>query len=361
MAKRLVIATGGTGGHLFPAMSLARRLRERTSDLEITFIGGKLASSSFFSQEQFDFREISCAPLLGLYKNVKGFQQSLSHLKQIKPSLVVGFGSYYGFPPLAAALFRRTPIVLFEPNAIPGKVVRWMAPFAKEIGVCLPNVSSKMRGQKRLVKMHTLKNERPSLSKEQTLKEYGLDPLKQTLLIFGGSQGAQRINELMLEVCHLWRTLGSLPINVLHFTGNDEFTEDLRRGYEEANVQAHVKTFEKEMVRAWSSADFLIARSGASTCAELIEHGVPALLIPYPFASDNHQEGNADFIVSLGGGVKINQKKLTSLDIAAAIERYLVGDISQKDMMKKKLCEYRMTIPKVDFADLVWNQLEEKK
>jgi UDP-N-acetylglucosamine--N-acetylmuramyl-(pentapeptide) pyrophosphoryl-undecaprenol N-acetylglucosamine transferase len=289
MARRkVVIAAGGTGGHLFPAQQLAEMLK---GDSDLLILGHKITTSPFFERENIPFAEISAHPLKkGFLKaSWRGFWQAVRQLRAFSPDVVVGFGSFHVFPVLLAAAILRKKIVLFEANCSLGKVNRLFLPFAKRIGFQFPVAVRKGV----LVPLLPWKEGRKKMDPALAKQYYGLGSEQKTILVFGGSQGASFLNESAPQA------IGRLKVKfqVIHFTGSKDL-EAVRSAYEKLAVVAAVKAFEKEMAYAYSAADLALCRSGASTVAELIQNELPALLIPYPHASDDHQRKNGVYLAS---------------------------------------------------------------
>ncbi len=304
---RIAIAAGGTGGHLFPACALAHQLAQSGNSL--LFLGGKIGSNPFFEKDRFPYEEISCSRLkspLFPMKIAQGFYESVKILKDFQPALLVGFGSYYTVPVLLAALWLRIPYILHEQNSIPGKVNRLFSRGAKWSGIHFPEAQKKLKSRAFEVEMPLRAGFEVLPDKQESLHYFGLSGDLPVLLVFGGSQGARALNNLMLESApHLrnWQ--------VLHFTGNADWTAKLQAQYRAHNVYCCVKTFEKDMPKAWQAADLVISRSGAASIAEQIACAVPGLLIPYPHATDQHQEANANFMAdSVGGAIKCSEMHL---------------------------------------------------
>jgi UDP-N-acetylglucosamine--N-acetylmuramyl-(pentapeptide) pyrophosphoryl-undecaprenol N-acetylglucosamine transferase len=339
--KRVLITVGGTGGHIFPAIALAKEI---SPFAEPIFVGGNLGENPFFCRHGFPYRSINCAPLIGknplrLIKNgvkiLAGFQQSLKVIRQEKPDLIVGFGSYYTFPTLLAAKAKGIPLVLHEANSIPGKVNRLFAPYSLVTGIHFPK--TELKGKTALVGMPL--REHPSDDKRDlALSYFGFDPSKTTLLVFGGSQGAQKLNETFLEAF-------DHDMQVLHLTGNREMT---LKSQEMLGKKAVVKDFETRMDLALSIADVCITRAGAGTIAELLTFKVPSLLIPYPHATDNHQEKNADYLVEMGGAHKLIEKDMTPKTLATAIDALL----KEKNTLQQAIKNHKME-EQQSFATLI--------
>lgn len=360
--KRVVIATGGSGGHVFPALGLGSQLSKRYLNLDVYFIGGGLDKNRYFDRAN-PYSSVSCAPLFslnplkfikGCFFLAKGVLQSYRLLKKMRPSVVVGFGSYTTFPVIAAAKLLNVPIILHEANSVPGKVQRFMSPFAEAVALHFPGSRSYFKG--RCVETGMVLRpgyERQSLTKEESLAYYNLDPSFLTVLIFGGSQGAKNINACWLEALTHLKTL-SKRLQVLHFTGEHFDVESIGSLYEKAGLKAVVKKFESRMDCAWRAADFFIGRAGAGAIAESMEYEVPGLLIPYPFAADQHQDKNADFLVEMGGAVKLSEKEM-SAEKLAGIVLDLCGEKNQGfSLMQEQMRKYKEKKTRKDLSELVF-------
>lgn len=329
MSKRVVIAAGGTGGHLFPAQGLASQLLKKRPDLEILFVAGGLKSNRNFDRDSFNFEEVQTGTLLSLnpfkcikgwFRTGRGIQQSMKVLKNYKADLFVGFGSFHMVPPLIAAKILKIPTLLHVADCIPGKANRFFAPFVDCVGVHFPQTIPLIKGRVVEVGLPLRPGyEREEHSREAAARYFNLDPNKTTLLIFGGSQGAKAINKMVQTVFK-----GSSQFQVIHITGQDSETAVLNSYYQNQMIRASVKTFEHKMNLAWSAADAFIGRSGASTIAEAMEFEVPGILIPYPFAADNHQEKNADFFVDqVSGGLKLLEASATTPILLEFVDQIL--------------------------------------
>lgn len=312
--KRILICVGGTGGHIFPAISLAETLRRNRPDIDFLFIGGRLNSNKFFPKEDYPYHSIDCSPLSiskpwrlpkAGWNILSGMRQSTELMKSYRPDLIVAFGSYYTFPTLVAARLAKVPYILHESNRIPGKVNRLMASGAVTTALHFPDVV--IKGNKAQVSMPLRPGCRKGqLTREQAASYYDLDPSKRTLLVMGGSQGAHALNQIVSET--------HFPSEqIIHLTGKAS------KANEKGRV---VKDFEPEMRYALTLADAAVCRAGASTIAELIEFEIPAVLVPYPQATENHQEANARFFEEIvRGGVVLLEKNLTPQSLLAALKQ----------------------------------------
>lgn len=363
MVKRILIAVGGTGGHIYPALALAEQLKERHPEIYVMFAGGGLEENRYFDRQSYPFRQVACGtfPLkhpLKCLKNLarlfQGVWQSEKVLKEVYPEVVVGFGSYHSLPVLLAAKRRSIPIVLHEANAFPGKVNRLMSRYALATGLHLPVAAQHLKGNTVDVGLplrEGLKKE--AAKREEALQYYGLSGDQPTLLIFGGSQGAFSINKLALEAVSLY-TGGRDVLQVLHFTGDSNETLRAIKQYHALGVRASVKNFESRMEKAWAIADLALGRAGAGTLAEAVEFEVPTILIPYPHASEDHQSKNADFMVDVvGGGIKMREKETDAQSLSQEIGSFFAYNASKLEHMKKALCQYKSERHQNDLCALI--------
>lgn len=340
--KKIVIAAGGTGGHLFPAQALALELLENKDQIEVLFAGTGLSSNRYFSKEQFRFQDIlSSTPFRGKWSKslksawtiAKGVKQGLRVLQEFKPDVVVGFGSFHSFPVLLAAVYKKIPIVLFESNSEPGHVNRFFSRWAKFSAVQFAKASDSLFGKTIEVAMPLWQSQKKDFYNRKELGAYfSLDPHLMTFLIFGGSQGAVSINHLFCEAALLLKKQG-YDFQVIHLAGNEKGVSQVSSFYAEQGIRAFVKSFEPEMSKAWAFSSLAICRAGAATLAELLSYEVPGILIPYPHAMKDHQQKNAQFFERvIGGAVTLPENGLSASLLCSTIHD-LLGP--QEDRLKK--------------------------
>lgn len=356
--KKIIIAAGGTGGHMFPAQALALELKE--SGYEVLFIGAKLDTNKYFQRELFSYRSISSSTIsrgaltrhiAAVISLTKGCIQSWKIINQFKPDLVVGFGSFHTAPVLVGTVLLRKPFVLFESNAWPGKVNRFFSRFAQVSAVQFSRTMSHLSGKSKQVTVPFFqKKEDMTYSKEESLAYYGLKSDLPTALVFGGSQGAQSINSSVLEVMKE-ASLEGLSLQVIHFTGTKEPADSFAAAYNEIGIKCCVKPFEEKMVHAWNSADIAICRAGAATISELVRFEIPAILIPFPKASEDHQKVNAEELKSLNAALYLTEDVLHKDSLFAALKEL----ISEKQLsnMKDALKEFKRSSQKESLMDIV--------
>lgn len=333
---KVLIAAGGSGGHLFPAQQLRQLLG---SQAEVVFAGHKLKGSPFFDSEKIPFQEIASAPLKRGFLSAlwKGFWQSIFFLRLFRPDVVVGFGSYHTFPLLLASIILRKKLILFEANSTLGKVNHFFYPFARKVAFQFGS----SRQKEILVPLLPWISENPkSITVSDARKYFGLDPNKTTLLVFGGSQGSSFLNQKVALAIDQFKG----DIQVIHLTGKGG-------GSVSYKVSSCVKEFEMKMAYAYLAADGAICRSGAGTIAELIGYELPSLLIPFPDASDDHQRKNGEFFIEKTKGARLLIQKEATLDRLLSELEILLGRL---EIFREGLRKYRLECAqRVDLASFV--------
>ncbi len=370
MKHKILIAAGGSGGHIYPAMGVAAELLKQDPTLQLMFAAGGLADSPFFDRNAFAWKSISTAPLnkknpFSLVKNcgaiAKGVWQSHRILSDFKPDLVIGFGSYHIFPMLLAAQLKRCPIALHEQNSKPGKVISLFSKNALMTGVYFPTVTQALKGKSTVLAMPLRSGFAPTAyTKEEACNHFGLDPAKKTLLVFGGSQGAKFINKMIAPLLATY-SYTDQNFQILHYTGNQIEAEQVAAiyGYQAAyGLKVVVKASESRMELAWRAADLAIVRAGAGTIAEQIEFEVPAIFVPYPHG-DGHQDGNADFVVDvLGGGWKIKETEWQQSRFLTILNLIFENNSALLIAKRKNLALYKNNSSRQEFSCIIRDLLK---
>ena len=330
---KVLIAAGGSGGHLLPAQQLAAVLEP---DGEVLFAGNRIDVSPFFQRDRFTYVPIRSAPfcLKGLVRFTKealiGCLQSLRLMRRFSPDVVVGFGSFHSFPVLLAAAILRKKIVLFEANCLLGKVNRLFAPLSRIVAAqfILDGAPRNMR----IVPLLPWTDRKEEIDKRRAAEEIGLSSQAPICLVFGGSQGADFINRAV-------PALIPKGVQVIHLAGHEAAAREVSERYRQAGIVAVVKSFETNMPRVYAAADYAICRSGAGTMAELIRYSLPALLIPFPFAMDDHQRINAEFLAKKSNGAKMLVEDLAN---PQALTQNIEQLVREKDEIRSNLIRLRM-------------------
>jgi UDP-N-acetylglucosamine--N-acetylmuramyl-(pentapeptide) pyrophosphoryl-undecaprenol N-acetylglucosamine transferase len=342
---RLIVTGGGTGGHLFPALAVATAIRDRYDDGEVLFIGtsrqidNQVLAEQEFRREVITFSGIKGLGLAGLLHAATrlpiALVQALSILRDFRPDLVFAVGGYVTVPVLVAARILRVPICIHEQNSVPGLANRVGGRLAKKICISLP-CRPPFAEAKTVMTGNPVRREILAAARQKKSWTGGTC----TLLVLGGSQGARRVNELVLDAVRILKGKG-VEIRMIHQTGPADMKK-VRSGYEKMGVQAQVGAFFKNMAKAYSLADLVISRAGATTLAELAVMGLPAVLIPYPHAADDHQATNAAYYERGGGAVVAREEELDGR-ILAGLLHDLAGD--QKNLQIKAMAMRSMARP----------------
>ncbi len=313
--EHLVVAAGGTGGHLYPALAVAERFRDLLEGARVTFVGtergleSRIVPKAGYSLEFVRAQPLRGGSLLTLkkLKGVLGLLQGMIDarqlLKKLRPSVVMGLGAYVSGTVLLTAALRGIPTLILEPNAEPGLANKWLGPFVDEAAVGWEQTSRHF-GSKAVVTGNPV---RQVIVDVAPLTEEAQGPIMHVLL-FGGSQGSSILNRAMTDSLPLLADI-SERLHVVHQTGPSDF-ERVRRAYEEHPVNGRVTPYIDTMDEAYATSDLVVSRAGATTCAELAACGRPALLVPLPLAG-GHQEANANLLERSGAARTIRQSELT--------------------------------------------------
>jgi UDP-N-acetylglucosamine--N-acetylmuramyl-(pentapeptide) pyrophosphoryl-undecaprenol N-acetylglucosamine transferase len=338
----VVIAGGGTGGHLYPGIAVARELLRREPDAAISFAGtSRGIESRVVPREGFQLDVIRSAGLKGaspaaLARGLAlvplGLVDAWRIISRRKPDLVMGVGGYSSGPVVLAAAARGIPTMLLEQNAVPGLTNRTLA---RVVGAAAVTFESTVAffGRRGFVSGNPVRPEFLSADGSDDAGAQGRDrAAPPRILIFGGSQGAHAINMAMVEAApRLAAHRGGMAIT--HQTGERDLAR-VRDGYEQAGLHARVEPFLYEMDREMKAADLVVCRAGATTIAEFTAAGKPAVLIPLPTAADDHQRKNAEVLAAAGAAEVIEQKTLTGALLAERIVT-LAGDTGRREAMAR--------------------------
>ncbi len=306
---KVLIADGGTGGHIFPAIAVADELKKRSDVESILFTGTPYGlESEILPRHGYELRMIQVGGLIGksFMKRLKTFIQlpgaylaSGRIIRDFKPDVAIGFGAYSSGPVLVAAYRKKVPILLVEPNAIPGVTNRIALRFAKKVAVSYED-SPRVFQEKAVV---TGTPVRP-------LKEVDIKREKFTLGIYCGSQGSRAINDVVIEALPELAKLKN-EIHIIHQTGKADY-ERVKSKYDAIAPFFEVTPFIYQVEEFYSSCDLLLCRAGAVTLAEITVFGKPAILVPLPTAAHNHQEQNARRLAEAGSAKMILQNDFSS-------------------------------------------------
>ena len=335
MPLSILIAGGGTGGHLYPGIAVARELMARVPDATVTFVGTAAGiEARVIPREGFALEVIRSAGLKG--KSLASVARGMSLLpasaldawqviSRRRPSVVLGVGGYSSGPVVALAAVRGVPTLLMEQNATPGLTNRLLAPLVGAAAVTYGE-SISFFGRKAFVSGNPV---RPEFF-EEAYEQQSSPPGAARVLVFGGSQGAHAINMAMVEAAA--RLAAATPrLAITHQTGERD-VEVVRDGYRRVGFEARVEPFLFAMDREMKSADVVVCRSGATTLAELTASRRASILVPFPAATDDHQRKNAEALVKQGAARMVEQRELNGERLAAEILSLVSDDALRRGM-----------------------------
>ncbi len=333
---RVIVSGGGTGGHIYPAVTIAKAISQLTA-AEFLFVGTKQGlEADIIPKEGYEFvtidvrgleRRFSLANFLTIAKAAGSVWHARSIINKFNPDIVIGTGGYVCGPVLLAAWLAGIPTVIQEQNVIPGITNRLLARFVEKIALGYEEASQYFpKPQKTVFTGNPIRSEVLTADKSAGIRALGLDSKKLTLLVSGGSRGARSINKAMTAVHTHFSA--SKDMQILHVTGQSEYN-NLVGNFKQSGIDVSaagnsiIKPYLYNMPEALAAADLAIFRAGAIGLAELTARGIPAILIPYPYAAENHQEFNARVLEQHGAAVVIRDSELTGAVLIETIERLI--------------------------------------
>jgi UDP-N-acetylglucosamine--N-acetylmuramyl-(pentapeptide) pyrophosphoryl-undecaprenol N-acetylglucosamine transferase len=323
---RVVIAGGGTGGHLFPGIAVAEEFIKRNRQTEVLFIGTKRGiESKLLSKVGYELRTIDVegvkgrgmkALLKSCYRIPQSLWQSRIILREFRPQIVIGVGGYASGPAVLAAWLMGIPTAVAEQNAVPGITNRILGKFADRVFVTYARTQNWFSQTKVILSGNPVRAALAGVRKKQKAEK-----AYRQLLIFGGSQGAAAINKSVIEMLPELQGM-KIPVRVLHQTGARE-VETVREAYGRYGIQADVTPFIVDMAGAYAQADLIICRAGATSLAEITAAGKAPILIPFPWAADDHQTKNARALTDVGAAIMLSEKEIDGKKLFAVVESML--------------------------------------
>ncbi len=311
---------------MFPGIAIARELEKRFENSEILFVvGHQRMESEILSQYGYRAESIDVEGLKGrgwkkgvsvITKLPYSFFQSISLINKFSPALVIGVGGYSSGPFCLAARFKGIPTAIHEQNSYPGLTNRLLSGFVKKVFVSFDESKAHLKGKDLVLTGNPVREE--FFSDNDIEKK---DSENFTILVVGGSQGAMAINKTFAEALAYLNNNGRHP-DVIHQTGKTDFNR-VQKDYKDRTIKGEINPFIQDMKTAYNRADLVISRAGATTIFELAALGKPSILVPYPYATNHHQEINARSLVRVGGAEMILEKNLTGKSMANAIMKHM--------------------------------------
>lgn len=343
---RILVSGGGTGGHIYPALSIIEALAGRGEELEFLYVGTRQGlEADLVPRLGIPFHEIEVRGLMGksapdlvrgMWSLVQGSRQALAVLRGFRPDVVVGTGGYVSGPICCLAALMGVPVLIQEQNAFPGLTNRWLSRWARI--VALPFEDARRHFPPRAQTMVTgnpVRREIADAGREAAREQLGLDPQVTMMLIMSGSRGARLVNE---AAAGMLRALAGLSgLEVYFITGRDHYQRVLELLGSDWGEQPriHVRPYVHEMAQLLAAADLVVARAGGVTLAEITVRGLPSILVPSPHVTHNHQEANAEVLRRNGAALVIREEDLTAARLQEAVSGLLSDPISRAEMASR--------------------------
>lgn len=352
---RVILSGGGTGGHIYPAVSIAKEILKQYRNAEILFIGTERGlESSIIPKEGFKLltikvrgfrRKLSVGNVLAVKESFVSIFKVSKIIKDFKPDMVIGTGGYVCGSVLLAASLMNVPTLIHEQNAFPGVTNKILARIVDIIAVNFPEAKKYLpKSDKVIVTGNPIRDNILSISKGEGLSEFGFSSELPVVFVVGGSRGARRLNESVLLIAK--KCVTEKSFQMLHMTGETQYVNIMEK-YEKEDIEAHgkylkVMPYLYNMPHALAASDIIISRCGASTLSEITALGKPSILIPYPYATDNHQEYNARALEKNGAAIVILERDLNA-DILYNEVADMLNKSEKTNQMSKKSKELGRT------------------
>jgi UDP-N-acetylglucosamine--N-acetylmuramyl-(pentapeptide) pyrophosphoryl-undecaprenol N-acetylglucosamine transferase len=356
---RAIIACGGTGGHLFPGLAVAEVMKDRGHEI-LLFVSEKdIDTQALKSHPEFRSERL---PSIGLpsflspafVTFLRRMWESISRCREVyrrnPPGIILGMGGFTSIAPVIAGRMMGIPTLVHESNAIPGRANKTAARFVNHVLLGMQECAKYFPKADTIVTGTPIRSTlgKP-LSREEALAAFKLDPSRRTLLVMGGSQGAMGINQLLFKSVPL---LAASGLQVIHLTG-DRDDQLAAANYLREGIPAYVATFHHRMEEVYSAADLAISRAGAASISEITAFGIPSILVPYPYATDNHQEANAKVMVEANAALLVKESETGS----EIFTRLLTG-LMQDEHRRAQMSEAAKAIAPLNAAKNVADVME---
>ncbi|MDO8603469.1 MAG: undecaprenyldiphospho-muramoylpentapeptide beta-N-acetylglucosaminyltransferase [Candidatus Omnitrophota bacterium] len=326
---KILIVAGGTGGHILPAMALAKEIKTRNMGGVLFVISSRKQDRDIIAGKGIDFTALPITSLrsrnifaaIGFMARLfAGTIASIAVLLRFKPDAVVGFGGYVSGPIVLLASLAGIKTIIHEQNVYPGRANRILAKFVNKIAISFPEAGGYLKGFESKIVFSG------NPLREGLKRDKRADPRKGfSALVIGGSQGAHKLNAIIPEAVSLMPDNQKNNLNIIHIAGKNE-KEEVEKSYEKIGLNYKVFSFTEHMARLYNECDFVISRSGAMTVSELLALGIPAILVPYPYAG-GHQKLNAMALEKIGLSVILEERNLTALAMRGAISKLMDRNI----------------------------------
>lgn len=359
---RILVTGGGTGGHIYPALAFIRYVQKIQPDSEFLYVGthrgleNKIVPETGISFKTIKIqgfkRKLSFENIKTVQLFIESIKRSKEILREFKPDVVIGTGGYVSGSVVYAAARMKIPTIVHEQNSVPGITNKFLSRFADKVGICFPDAAQYFPESKTVLVGNPRAQEVVTSGKSEVLEQYGLLPDIPTVLIFGGSQGALKINQAVIQALPQF---SQKEYQVLYASGDRHYNEISERfDIEKISRNLSLQPYIKNMTDVMANVDLLIARAGATSIAEFTALGLPGILIPSPYVTNDHQTKNAQSLVNAGAVKMIADADLTGDKLVEAVDE-IMNDPEKRERMAK--ASRQEGIP--DAAERLWTLVNE--
>lgn len=337
---KVIVSGGGTGGHIYPALALIKEIQKQEPNTEFLYIGTEQGlESQLVTRENIPFetinitgfkRSISFENVKTVMRFLAGVSRSKKLIKEFQPDVVIGTGGYVCGPVVYGAAKLGIPTIIHEQNSVPGLTNKFLSKYVNKVAISFKESNDFFPTHKVVYTGNPRASEAVSALKVDRLQEFGLQKSKKTVLIVGGSRGAKPINDAFLDVL---KEVGKRSYQFLYVTGEvhyENVIEAIKKQGSPVNVQ--VQPFIHNMPEVLKNVELIVARAGATTLAEVTALGLPSILIPSPYVTNNHQEKNARSLEANGATVVKLEKEMSGAVLLKEIDEILLNDRKWHDM-----------------------------
>ncbi|WP_165003125.1 MULTISPECIES: undecaprenyldiphospho-muramoylpentapeptide beta-N-acetylglucosaminyltransferase [unclassified Enterococcus] len=335
---KILVTGGGTGGHIYPALAFVNYVKSQDPDAEFMYVGAKRGLENkivpetgipFHTLEIQGFqRKLSLHNVKTIQLFLKSIRQAKRILKDFRPDVVIGTGGYVSGAVVYASAKLKIPTIIHEQNSVPGITNKFLSRYVDHIALSFKDAASYFPEEKTILIGNPRAQEVADTKKSSILEDYGLDPMKKTVLIFGGSQGALKINQAVTEFLE---QLDEPEYQVLYASG-DRYYQEIKEKVTSEIKNVSIQPYITKMAEVMANSDLLVGRAGATSIAEFTALGLPAILVPSPYVTNDHQTKNAMSLVQAGAAKMIADGELTGETLGKAINEIMTDDKLQQKM-----------------------------
>lgn len=337
---KVLVSGGGTGGHIYPAVSLVKHIKEKHPDAEFLYVGTKKGLESKIVPDQgIPFqtieiqgfkRSLSLSNFKTVYLFINSVKEAKKIIKKFQPDVVIGTGGYVCGSVVYAASKLKVPTIIHEQNSVAGMTNKFLSKYVDKIGICFSDVAQDFPAEKVVMVGNPRAQEVAGIEKSAVLTEFGLEPNKPTVLIFGGSRGAMAINDAMMASIEVFKTK---PYQILYASG-DIYFDEINKKWQEVTPSENVKIvpYIKNMENVLGNVELVVGRAGATSLAEITSIGLPAILIPSPNVTNDHQTKNAQSLVNKEAALMIKNSELSKESLVTTIDELMLNEEKRSNM-----------------------------